>query len=288
MTIINNQRALIIAIRYTGQSWRDTHGDMELEGCHEDALDVLEFLYDREGYQNQDIRVLVDAPDHPSSRPPTRENILEGIKWLVDGCQSGDKRFFYYSGHGTRVEDINGDEKDGYDEGIIPCDWSSGDADIIIDDDLREYLVDSLPTGAYLTALFDCCRSGTILDMDQETSPQEIGGGSTVIMSEFETSAVVKSFYTLVQANVICWSACTDAQQAYEDLAGRGVMTKAFVKHMRNLKGFNPLVVGEAISREVERAERRGPQDPQLWISAAMERQQHLGGHDLVGVEVMV
>ncbi|KAG9074769.1 Ca(2+)-dependent cysteine protease, partial [Ceratobasidium sp. UAMH 11750] len=252
MTIINNQRALIIAIRYTGQSWRDTHGDMELEGCHEDALDVLEFLYDREGYQNQDIRVLVDAPDHPSSRPPTRENILEGIKWLVDGCQSGDKRFFYYSGHGTRVEDINGDEKDGYDEGIIPCDWSSGDADIIIDDDLREYLVDSLPTGAYLTALFDCCRSGTILDMDQETSPQEIGGGSTVIMSggsgsgaaaccmayanlqtisgldssEFETSAVVKSFYTLVQANVICWSACTDAQQAYEDLAGRGVMTK--------------------------------------------------------------
>ncbi|KAG8691264.1 cytochrome c oxidase subunit 1 [Ceratobasidium sp. 394] len=162
-----------------------------------------------------------------------------------------------------QVKDKNGDEKDGYDEGIIPCDWSTQcNVDIIIDDDLRKFLVEPLPKGANLTALFDCCHSGTILDMDQETNPQAIGE----TLSKVADGAVkIRSFYTAVQANVVCWSACTDAQKAYESRSGRSVMTEAFTKHVQSLKGSSLLAVGKAIYSEVERsAERLGHQDPQV------------------------
>ena len=37
---------------------------------------------------------------------------------------------------------------------------------MIIDNKLRKMLVDTLPIGAHLTAIFDSCHSGTLLDLD--------------------------------------------------------------------------------------------------------------------------
>ena len=37
---------------------------------------------------------------------------------------------------------------------------------MIIDNELRRLLVDALPVGAHLTAIFDSCHSGTMLDLD--------------------------------------------------------------------------------------------------------------------------
>ena len=37
---------------------------------------------------------------------------------------------------------------------------------MILDNELRKRLVDPLPVGAYLTAVFDSCHSGTMLDLD--------------------------------------------------------------------------------------------------------------------------
>lgn len=47
------------------------------------------------------------------SRIPTKRNIQMALKWLVQGCQSGDSLIFYYAGHGSQVPDENGDEIDG-------------------------------------------------------------------------------------------------------------------------------------------------------------------------------
>ncbi|EIM89372.1 uncharacterized protein STEHIDRAFT_167179 [Stereum hirsutum FP-91666 SS1] len=41
----------------------------------------------------------------------------------------------------------------------------SSDFQQIVDDDLRKHLVDPLPTGSRLTAIFDSCHSGTMLDL---------------------------------------------------------------------------------------------------------------------------
>lgn len=47
---------------------------------------------------------------------PTKQNILNAVKWLVSDAKAGDSLWFSYSGHGTQVVDTDGDEDDGYDE----------------------------------------------------------------------------------------------------------------------------------------------------------------------------
>jgi hypothetical protein len=41
------------------------------------------------------------------------------MKWLVNDVKAGDSLFFMYSGHGTQVKDLDGDEDDGLDEAYI-------------------------------------------------------------------------------------------------------------------------------------------------------------------------
>ncbi|KAM5543591.1 hypothetical protein V8D89_002842 [Ganoderma adspersum] len=72
---------------------------------------------------------------------------------------------FYYAGHGQQIETKSKDEDDGFDEAIVPYS-PNGDAEPILDDDLRDLLVEPLPPGAALTAIFDSCCSGTLLDLD--------------------------------------------------------------------------------------------------------------------------
>ncbi|KAF9362968.1 Ca(2+)-dependent cysteine protease, partial [Mortierella sp. NVP85] len=56
-----------------------------------------------------------------------------------------------------------GDEADGFDEIIYPCDYlRSG---IISDDEMYDLMVKDLPAGVQLTALVDACHSGTMLDL---------------------------------------------------------------------------------------------------------------------------
>ncbi|CAE6399128.1 unnamed protein product [Rhizoctonia solani] len=171
-TLPCEKRALVVGIEYfEGQLFEDGT-PMYLAGCHADANDILDLLRNGE-YTNRDIRVLADVPGLPDSQRPTRENIINGLLWLSEGCRSGDRRFFHYAGHGTQVQDKDGDEEDGYDEAIQPVDWATkyqhGDEGLIIDDELRDFLVDPLPSNSTLTAVVDCCHSGTILDMEQET-----------------------------------------------------------------------------------------------------------------------
>lgn len=70
---------------------------------------------------------------------------------------------FQFSGHGGQVPDTDGDEEDAKDETIIPCDYQS--AGQITDDDLFKMLVKPLPEGVLLTAIMDCCHSGTGMDL---------------------------------------------------------------------------------------------------------------------------
>ncbi|KAG8718086.1 Ca(2+)-dependent cysteine protease [Ceratobasidium sp. 395] len=151
---------------------------MRLQGCYEDANDMRELLIKHGGYSRKDIRILADVPSLDKSQQPTRDNIIEGLRWLTDGCAPGDRRFFHYAGHGTQTPDLSGDEKDGQDEAIQPADWATvynrEVGGLIIDDELRSRLVDPLPKDSTLTAVFDCCHS----DMDQETQGQSRCGSN--------------------------------------------------------------------------------------------------------------
>lgn len=66
-------------------------------------------------------------------------------------------------GHGGKLKDDNGDEKDGFDETLVPLDYNT--AGQIRDDDLYKCLVGGLKEGVYATFIMDCCHSGSVLDL---------------------------------------------------------------------------------------------------------------------------
>lgn len=84
----------------------------------------------------------------------TVKNFLEQVKYAILHSLQGDVIYIHYSGHGTYVEDYNGDELDGYDEALYLYDGA------LIDDDLNKVL-QLIPEGVTVVLLLDSCFSGT-------------------------------------------------------------------------------------------------------------------------------
>lgn len=155
LSLTGKKRALLIGINYIGQKG-------ELRGCINDVIKIKEYLIGQGFHEGEDnMLILTEQEDGPDW--PTRERMVEGMQWLVDGAASGDNLFFHYSGHGTRVADTSGDEKDGFDEALVPFDYNT--AGVLIDDDVNRLICDPLPNGARLTIIMDCCHSGSACDL---------------------------------------------------------------------------------------------------------------------------
>ncbi|KAH9848760.1 caspase domain-containing protein [Lenzites betulinus] len=165
------KRALIIGINYLHAA---PGSQVEkLQGAHKDARTWRQLLLDTYGYRDEDITMMLDelAVCPSTNKLPTRDNIIFEIDRLVKGLQSGDRVVFFYSGHSLQLASTSVNEDDGFDEALVPMDSgtdpeSEQPSNLIIDNDLRIRLVDPLPEGAYLTAVFDSCHSGTMLDLD--------------------------------------------------------------------------------------------------------------------------
>eukprot|EP00092_Neocalanus_flemingeri_P076526 GFUD01094939.1.p1 GENE.GFUD01094939.1~~GFUD01094939.1.p1 ORF type:complete len:653 (+),score=94.62 GFUD01094939.1:60-2018(+) len=151
-----NKKALLIGINYFGQGG-------ELRGCINDVNNIKSLVQSR-GFSDDPSHMVILTDDQRDPRfQPTRENIIEGMLWLVSEAQPNDSLFFHYSGHGSQKMDQDSDEVDGSDETIVPLDYkSAGD---IVDDEMNALLVQQLPRGARLTAIFDSCHSATALDL---------------------------------------------------------------------------------------------------------------------------
>ena len=129
------------------------HGGPDLEGCVNDVRDMAHTL-NALGIvpaKPRSMRILTDAN-------ATRNNILEGLKWLVTGAKKGEVIVFHYSGHGSQVADVSGDDIDGKDETICPHDYAT--AGMIKDDDLRKAFA-GVAAGVNLDVILDSCHSGT-------------------------------------------------------------------------------------------------------------------------------
>ncbi|KAI5950633.1 casA [Candida margitis] len=153
------KKALLVGINYIGTQ-------NQLRGCINDVNNVERFLLSH-GFSEDNIVKLTD--DQRTQRAiPTRQNILDAVQWLVKDAKPNDSLFFHYSGHGGQTEDQpdqygNYDEDDGYDEVIYPLDFQTNG--FIIDDLLHDMMIKTLPPGCRLTALFDSCHSGSVLDL---------------------------------------------------------------------------------------------------------------------------
>lgn len=147
------KRAVMIGINYVGQQG-------ELAGCHNDVLNMKEYLMDVHGFEEDNIVLLMDDGENIE---PTRDNIMDAYAQIVADSEAGDVVYLHYSGHGGKLRDTSGDEKDGYDETLIPLDYQTSGQ--IRDDDLLRHVVVPMKAGVFVTSIMDCCHSGTVLDL---------------------------------------------------------------------------------------------------------------------------
>lgn len=178
-----NKKALMIGINYVGTPY-------QLNGCINDVTSMSAKLRSDYGFAN-----ITELTDNTSVKP-TRENILREFTNLIKNSQSGDLLFVLYSGHGSNVIDRNGDEADGRDEMIITSDLKG-----ILDDDLKAIIQTNLKKDVTLFAMFDCCFSGTILDLRYQ------------YLDSFNYDTFTENDKQLETAgNVLMISGCTDNQ----------------------------------------------------------------------------
>lgn len=223
-------------------------GGPDLRGCVNDVRDVANTL-----------SVLGIIPPSPrtmrilTDSRATRAAIITGLKWLIKGAKKGDVLVFHYSGHGSYVADVSGDEIDGRDETICPHDYAS--AGMIKDDDLRT-LLGGLPVGVNLDIILDSCHSGSATRATLDPTPEEQTLVSRYIeppidwgfFIDAEPSLPVhgllksrepdsaRDLAIIPGLNHVLWSGCRDNQTSAETMIGgvyRGVFTYNFCKVLR-------------------------------------------------------
>jgi hypothetical protein len=203
-----DKRALLIGINYPNTP-------NQLQGCINDVVEMKSLIIDAYGFNPNTIVTLRD--DDPSNMP-TRARILQELKILLANATLTTQIFLHYSGHGTNITDTGTDETDRLDECIVPSDYLT--AGLITDDEINVIANGLKGIGI---AIFDCCRSGTIMDLP-----------FTGI-----TTHSIEGFY--------CFSGCRDNQDAVEETMGtsgsntglpQGAMTMTFISTLRALNYY--------------------------------------------------
>ncbi|KAJ3526305.1 hypothetical protein NMY22_g10215 [Coprinellus aureogranulatus] len=221
-TCTGRKKALLIGINYTGT--KDV-----LHGCVNDAVNLRKFITEKWGYEEGDITTLADDPGVSSVRP-TKANIIAHMKALVAGAEQNDALFMFYSGHGSQIKDFDANEADGEDEVLCPVDFD--EEGFIEDDYIKELIVDPLPIGCRLTVIFDCCHSGSALDLLYTyTHKGHIKDGAN-------PDDPKKS-----PADIVYMSGCRDDQKSRdteEEGKATGALSHAFVETLTSTPPPNP------------------------------------------------
>ena len=207
VTNFKNKRALLIGCNYNNSAY-------QLNGCINDVNNIKSMIKNI-GFNN--INVLTDETD----TPPNKINILTELTNLLNNSNSNDLLFFSYSGHGSQVVDRNGDETDGLDEVMVPSDFN-----VITDDELKTVIQTYLKPNVTLFALFDCCNSGTVLDLKYQYLDSLNYDNYTENNKAIDTIG-----------NVIMISGCTDNQtsaDAFINNTSQGAMTWAFIESVNS------------------------------------------------------
>ncbi|XP_051132195.1 metacaspase-1-like [Andrographis paniculata] len=222
------KRAVLCGVSYNGQKYK-------LNGSINDVKCMKYFLINRLGFANDSILMLTEEEADPNLIP-TKSNMRKALQWLVHGCHSGDSLVFHYSGHASQQLDYDRDEVDGYDEALWPVDHHF--TGTIVDDEINETIVRSLPPGVKLHAIVDACHSGTILDLQYVCRMNRDG------RYEWENQGCLGTYKGTNGGLAVSFSACDDDQIAVDttvlsaDNAATGAMTYSFIQAVQNEPGL--------------------------------------------------
>lgn len=190
-----------------------------LQGCIADAQDWQRELV-RRGYSAE---LLVDGF-------ATKRVILERLAELVKGARWGDRLVFTYSGHGTWIPDVDGDEPDRRDEALVSVDMRT------ISDDELYAVIGGVPRGVRLTIVSDSCHSGSVSRFagQFDGTHRPVPAGSQALARFIDPAHVYAdppiSKPRGLPSRAMLLSGCQDKQVSYDALIGgryRGAMTAA-------------------------------------------------------------
>ncbi|EED22794.1 conserved hypothetical protein [Talaromyces stipitatus ATCC 10500] len=163
------RKALIIGINYYGS-------EHALKGCINDAYNIRQFLVEERGFSpdQRDMVMLTDEPKNEGTPfYPTGQNLIAAFKWLVSYNNPGDSVWLSYSGHGGQVADDYGDRESGFNDTICPVDFETNGQ--ITSSTLHKLIISPMNPYARLTILFDCCHSGSAVELPYTYRPDADG-----------------------------------------------------------------------------------------------------------------
>lgn len=192
-----------------------------LNGCVNDADDLVSLLTRRYGFADRDVTQLTNSA-------ATKSAVMGALTEAMGRVRTGEatQLVFSFSSHGTQVPDSNADESDSVDEAFVTFDMrQSGDnwdpTTLIVDDELHN-LFALLPEKALLDVILDTCHSGTglrAIDLLPSRRPRFVPPPTPIAVERAE-AANSRSFRDLVRA-------ATDTGDTVEQGAGHPALFAA-------------------------------------------------------------
>ena len=240
----------------------------KLNGSLNDIETMRQVLISRFGFAPAQIATLTDEA-------ATRAGILAAIDRLVQEAGPRDTVYLHYSGHGSQVQDLNGDEPDdGMDETLVPQDGRGGTVPDITDDELDERLA-RLKARSALVVL-DSCHSGTAtrgLEVRTRAVPPDTR------LDLYPTSTVTtRGVVPLLTSRYVLMTGAASHQEALDGpVEGKyhGFFSYALSKSLNaSGSGLTPREVFSGIEREFKRIQahfgRTSMPEPQLEAPPAL------------------
>ncbi len=202
--------ALLIGIDYKNTKYK-------LNGCINDVKSMKDYLISK-NISSDKILTLTDD----TNIKPTKTNIINYFTKLLSNASDGEQLVFFFSGHGSSIQKPPEKNKELIDEVLVSLDLKD-----IIDDDLNSIIQANLKPTVKLFVLFDCCHSGTMLDLKYNYS-----------MDHGDTEPIIDNTSTGdTKSNVYYISGCKDEQTSIESFINsksQGALTWAFLEAVKN------------------------------------------------------
>jgi hypothetical protein len=210
------KKALLIGINYYSTP------EVQLSGCIDDVNNIRSVLIDAYDYDITNIVTLRDD-ELRAQYLPTRDNIINNLKALVSQSASLKEIWVHYSGHGSQIQDTNGDEQSGLDSILVPCDYQQ--RGFIIDDELLN-IIKNIKCRAILA--FDSCHSGTVCDLPWSFEYKNVNS----YIKTKNNNVVIQN------PNIYMFSGCKDNQTSDDAYSNEGqqyvgAFTNALINAMR-------------------------------------------------------
>ena len=215
------KRALLVGIsEYTTSTssargqWGNIHGANDVE--------LISKTLKQQGFKITSI----------TNKKATARGIRTGLKSLTKSCRKGDVVYIHFSCHGQPFEDKNGDEEDGWDESIVPCDalkkYQKGKyegANHILDDELHTYfqkIRQAIGPKGFLCVVIDACHAGS-MQMGIEEDEEFIRGTKDAFSPNgkiYQPRINTKGHFVIKnsgsQGEILILEACRSYQTNYE------------------------------------------------------------------------